>query len=155
MQRIANPCTPVRFRYPPPQYIVNIIQKPLAKTTYSHQISVHNSYTKYRCRFDESSAIVLESPPESGPPTGIGYPSNWRISDGWKTREARRDCIEASAGLSSAGARSDDCRGGAPDRRDAADILSMAEAVWWDAKVAVGSSERAGEGEPTASAGGV
>ena len=30
-----------------------------------------------------------------------------------------------------------------------------AEAVWWDAKVAVGSSERAGEGEPTASAGGV
>ena len=22
MQRIANPCTPVRFRYPPPQYLV-------------------------------------------------------------------------------------------------------------------------------------
>ena len=58
MQRIANPCTPVRFRYPPPQYIVDIIQKPLAKTTYSHQISVHNSYTKYRCRFDDSPAIL-------------------------------------------------------------------------------------------------
>jgi hypothetical protein len=40
----------------------------------------------------------LELPPESGPPTGIDYPSNWRISDGWKTREAGRDCIEASAG---------------------------------------------------------
>ena len=24
MQRIANPCTPVRFRYPPPQYLVKI-----------------------------------------------------------------------------------------------------------------------------------
>ena len=23
MQRIANPCTPVRFRYPPPQHVVN------------------------------------------------------------------------------------------------------------------------------------
>ena len=41
---------------------------------------------------------VLELPPESGPPTGIDYPSNWRISDGWKTRETGRDCIEASAG---------------------------------------------------------
>jgi hypothetical protein len=40
----------------------------------------------------------MELPPESGPPTGIDYPSNWRISDGWKTREAGRDCIEASAG---------------------------------------------------------
>jgi hypothetical protein len=30
----------------------------------------------------------------------LGYfrPLNWRISDGWKTREARRDCIEASVG---------------------------------------------------------
>jgi len=41
---------------------------------------------------------LMELPPESGPPTGIDYPSNWRISDGWKTREAGRDCIEASAG---------------------------------------------------------
>ena len=40
----------------------------------------------------------LEWPPESGPPTGIDYPSNWRISDGWKTRKTRRYCIEASAG---------------------------------------------------------
>ena len=58
MQRIANPCTPVRFRYPPPQYLVDINQKSLTKTTYSQQISVHNSYTKYRYRFDESDAIV-------------------------------------------------------------------------------------------------
>jgi hypothetical protein len=58
MQRIANPCTPVRFRYPPPQYLVYIIQKIPFETTYSHQISVHNSYTKYRYGFDESNAIV-------------------------------------------------------------------------------------------------
>ncbi|AKI02236.1 Putative transposase [Hoeflea sp. IMCC20628] len=44
------------------------------------------------------SSRRLELPPESGPPTGIDYPSNWRISDGWKTREAGRNCIEASAG---------------------------------------------------------
>jgi DNA adenine methylase len=47
---------------------------------------------------DLERAARLELPPESGPPTGIDYPSNWRISDGWKTREAGRDCIEASAG---------------------------------------------------------
>ena len=29
----------------------------------------------------------MEWPPESGPPTGIDCPLNWRISDGWKTRE--------------------------------------------------------------------
>jgi hypothetical protein len=45
-----------------------------------------------------ASIKAVELPPESGPPTGIDYPSNWRISDGWKTREAGRDCIEASAG---------------------------------------------------------
>ncbi|MCY0148544.1 phage integrase N-terminal SAM-like domain-containing protein [Hoeflea sp. G2-23] len=45
-----------------------------------------------------NSIVSVELPPESGPPTGIDYPSNWRISDGWKTREAGRDCIEASAG---------------------------------------------------------
>ncbi|MEM8801693.1 MAG: hypothetical protein AAGF55_04085 [Pseudomonadota bacterium] len=39
----------------------------------------------------------LEWPPESGPPTGIDLSRNWRISDGWETREARRYCIEASA----------------------------------------------------------
>ena len=27
MQRIANPCTPVRFRYPPPQYVVDPLKK--------------------------------------------------------------------------------------------------------------------------------
>jgi hypothetical protein len=36
MQRIANPRTPVRFRYPPPQYIVNIAQKLSNDTTFSH-----------------------------------------------------------------------------------------------------------------------
>jgi hypothetical protein len=46
----------------------------------------------------QRSQTQMELPPESGPPTGIDYPSNWRISDGWKTREAGRDCIEASAG---------------------------------------------------------
>ena len=47
---------------------------------------------------------------------------------------------KASAGGSSSGARSDDYQGSPPDRRDTADILSMAEAVWWNAKVAVGPS---------------
>jgi len=47
MQRIANPCTPVRFRYPPPQHLVDISQKLPLETTYSRNISVHNSYTKY------------------------------------------------------------------------------------------------------------
>jgi len=58
MQRIANPRTPVRFRYPPPQHLVDISKKLPLRTTYSHNISIHNSYTKYRCRFDESNAIV-------------------------------------------------------------------------------------------------
>jgi DNA replication protein DnaC len=51
------------------------------------------------CRDDFSVAYhrALELPPESGPPTGIDFPVNWRISDGWKTREAGRDCIEAAA----------------------------------------------------------
>ncbi len=58
MQRIANPRTRVRFSYSPPQYIVDISQKLPLKTTYSNNISVHNSYTKYRYSFDESNAIV-------------------------------------------------------------------------------------------------
>jgi len=38
-----------------------ITQKMQLKTRYSSLISVHNSYTKYRCRFDESNAIVREN----------------------------------------------------------------------------------------------
>ena len=48
---IANPCTPVRFRYPPPQHLVDISQNLPLKTTYSHNISVHNSYTKLDVNF--------------------------------------------------------------------------------------------------------
>jgi hypothetical protein len=53
MQRIANPCTPVRFRYPPPQYLVDISQKLPVKTTYSHKFYVHNSYTKLDVNFHQ------------------------------------------------------------------------------------------------------
>ena len=42
-------------------------------------------------------AFSMAEPPESGPPTGIDLSRNWRISDGWKTREAQRYCGEASA----------------------------------------------------------
>ena len=38
MQRIANPCTPVRFRYPPPQYVVD----PLRKNNIQQQDIVRN-----------------------------------------------------------------------------------------------------------------
>ena len=51
---IANLCTPVRFRYSPPQHLVDVNQKLPSKTIYSQNNSVHNSYTKLDvnfCRF--------------------------------------------------------------------------------------------------------
>ena len=39
---------------------------------------------------ENAKSWPVELPPESGPSTGIDCPANWRISDGWKTREARR-----------------------------------------------------------------
>ena len=61
MQRIANPCTPVRFRYPPPQYIVRSPQKASPKTRCCFQFLVHNSYTKIYPRALSLFYFIYES----------------------------------------------------------------------------------------------
>lgn len=97
----------------------------------------------------------VEKPAESGSPTGIDMFRNWRVSDGWGYREARRYCIKASAGRSSARIRRDDCRGGVQCRRCSAYVLPMTKAAWWDAGGTACPVKRTGERIPAAGAGGI
>lgn len=102
-------------------------------------LSVQPNVTRARCekpglRWIAGSAIVGWSP-ESGPPTGIDCLTDWRISDGWETRDARRYCIEALTREGSARKRRDGCQGGSPDQRNAENVSSMAQALWWDGPI--------------------